>query len=168
MHSLQTTSLRNRRDRKGNGRLRFTAVTLHDKGGQEISSPLCGEAVRVRFHYESELEGQRDVDMAFNMRNDMGVVLTAFANIQSGQPRLAVHRRGCFECLWPQTNLRGGDYDCALFCAVDGDICDWMQSAFTIVIEDGDFYRTGTLVSRSHGDVLCEHQWSSVTEDSNV
>ena len=140
---------------------------MHNEVGQEIPSPLCGETVRVRLPYESEFDGrQRDVDVAFNMRNNTGMVLTAFANIQSGQPRLAVHRRGWFECLWPRTNLRGSEYDCALFCAVDGDTCDWMQSAFTMSIEDADFYGTGNLVSRNHGDVLCEHEWSSAKQDA--
>lgn len=167
MQSSQATSLRDRRERKGNGRLRFTAVTMHNEVGQEIPSPLCGENVRVRLHYESEFDGrQRNVDVAVNMRNSTGMVLTAFANIQSGQPRLAVHRRGWFECFWPRTNLRGGEYDCALFCAVDGDTCDWIQSAFTMSIEDADFYGTGNLVSRNHGDVLCEHEWSSAKEDA--
>ena len=35
-------------------------------------------------------------------------------------------------------NFRSGSYDCALFCAVNGEIVDWLQSAFTIQVEDGD------------------------------
>ncbi|MFN0076449.1 MAG: ABC transporter ATP-binding protein [Prosthecobacter sp.] len=163
--SLAVTRLDKRIDRKGNGRLHFHAISMHDAAGREIPSPLCGAPASIQFHYESDFaEGIHEVDVAIKLRNETGGVVTAFANIPTGQGRLAVTRRGYFECRWPKTLLRSGAYVCALYCAVDGDICDWMQDAFTIMIEDGDFYGTGVMLPRDHGDILCEHQWESHRE----
>jgi lipopolysaccharide transport system ATP-binding protein len=160
--SLSGTRLDERKDRKGSGQLRFHSVTMHDAEGQEVASPQCGRAARVRLHYRSNFSGEeRDVDVAFNMRNDSGVVISAFANIPTGASRLRLRPQGYFECHWPKTVFRAGNYGCALFCAVDGEVCDWMQDAFTISVEDGDFFGTGALISRDHGDVLCEHRWNS-------
>jgi len=159
---VQGIELQHRPDRKGNGKLRFLAVTFHDLTGKQVTSILCGSGVSVRLHYESTYNGQiRDIDVAFNLRNDAGVLITCFANIQTGRPRLPIHARGYFECAWPKTNIRGGEYDCALYCSIDGEVCDWLQNAFVFSLEDGDFFGTGHLVPRDHGDVLCEQQWSS-------
>ena len=160
--TMAVTLLRDRKDRKGNGRLRFHAVSMHDALGNEVPSPLCGKAASLRLHYDSDYPSEvHDVDMAFKLRNESGGTVTTFANIPAGQGRLALHKRGYFECMWPKTVLRSGSFVCALYCAVDGEVCDWMQDAFTITVEDGDFYGTGALLSREHGDVLCEHQWLS-------
>jgi lipopolysaccharide transport system ATP-binding protein len=165
IRSAQSNPLHLRTDRKGNGELRFTRVSLLSDAEEEVSSATCGESIRIRLHYKSHFHGQEcSVSVAFKLTNESGVVLTTFANIQTGQPRLRVHREGFFECVWPKANIRSGTYDCTIFCAVDGETCDWIQHAFTILFEDGDFYGTGQLVSRGHGDIVCEHHWQSVEE----
>jgi hypothetical protein len=80
-------------------------------------------------------------------------------SVDSGFSRLDIYRRGYFECQWPKFNLRFGDYDCNLFCSVNGDIVDWMQSAFIINVEDGDFFQSGKLVG-AQGEILIHHSWS--------
>jgi len=47
------------------------------------------------------------------------------------------------------------------FCAVNGDIVDWLQSAFTIHVEDGDFFNTGRIINREQGDILVSYDWTS-------
>ncbi len=159
---MAVTPLRDRKDRKGNGRLRFDQVSTHDAIGAEIPSPMCGKPASLRFHYQSKLpSGSHEVEIAFKLRNDVGGVVTAFGSTMCGQSQLPVHERGYFECRLPKNSLRAGTYVCALYCEVDGEICDWMQDAFSIVVEDGDFYGTGTLPPRDHGDILCEHSWAS-------
>jgi lipopolysaccharide transport system ATP-binding protein len=74
---------------------------------------------------------------------------------------LTIHSSGYFECYWPKFQLRSGRYDCNLFCSVNGEIVDWLQNAFIITVEDGDYYGTGKLIERAQGDVLIEHQWTA-------
>jgi lipopolysaccharide transport system ATP-binding protein len=72
-----------------------------------------------------------------------------------------IYHTGFFQCAWLKFNLRSGSYDCALFCTVNGEIVDWLQSAFTINVEDGDFFNTGRIISREQGDILVSYEWSS-------
>jgi lipopolysaccharide transport system ATP-binding protein len=164
MSSLDQTSrqeLRSRKDREGDGRLRVVDVSFHDQGGNHVEAAICGQPLRVRIHYESEFNGaEKPVDVAFNLRSNNGILLTCFANIQTGAERLPVHAKGYFECLWPKVNLRSGSYMSTLFVGVEGQTADWLQNAFQIPVEEGNFFGTGRLVTRDHGDLVMDQTWT--------
>jgi lipopolysaccharide transport system ATP-binding protein len=166
LNSLDKVSrqdLRFRKDRQGDGKLRVVGVTLHDDSGTRCEVAICGRPLRLRIRYESEFQGTHQmVDVAFNLRNGAGVLLTCFANIQAGAARLPVYARGYFECLWPKVNLRSGAYMSTLFVALDGQMSDWLHNAFQLQVEEGNFFGSGTLVPRDHGDVVFEQSWTSI------
>lgn len=151
-----------RTDRKGSQWLKFTRVTLYDPNGNEIKQVLNGQDVYIRLYYTSEKEFRKaSVLVSFNVRNSQGYLLANFNSFDSGQSLLNISKKGYFECLWPKFNLRSGIYVCNLFCSVNEDITDWLQSAFIINVEDGDYYQSGKLISRDQGDILISHTWSS-------
>jgi len=158
--TLSSTDVRDRTDRSGSQRLKFTQIIIYDSKGDEIDRVMSGQDILVRLYYQSQ-EDKRNASMfvSFNVRNNQGFLLTNLNSVDSGFSRLNIYRRGYFECRWPKFNLRPGDYDCNLFCSVDGEIVDWMQSAFTIHVEDGNFFRTGKLVG-AQGEILVDHSWS--------
>ena len=165
MEAMSMQDLKSRTDRQGNGHLKIVGVTFHNEKGDQIERCVCGQPIRVRLHYESNWSGEeRRVDVAFNVRNNVGSVLTCFGNVQTGQERVKVYSSGYFECCWPKVNLRAGQYSSAIYVAVNGEVCDWLQAAFQLYVEDGDFYDSGVLVSRNHGDILCDHSWQSCVE----
>jgi lipopolysaccharide transport system ATP-binding protein len=158
--TLTLTEVGKRKDRMGSQWLKFIKVVIYDSEGNEISQVLSGQDIFVRLYYESEKELQNAlVFVSFNLSNNQGVLLTNMNSIDSGFSRLDIFRRGYFECQWPKFNLRSGDYDCNLFCSINGDIVDWMQSAFVINVEDGDFFQTGKLAG-AQGEILIHHSWS--------
>ena len=160
--AVLSTNLRERRDRKGDGSLRFTRVDICTEKGEPVQIVLSGQTVRLRFYYESEIEyDQATVNLAFNIYTSNGVLLTHLNTRDVGRMLLPVGRSGYFECEWPDISLRSGVYTCALFCEVNGVIEDWIQSAFQIHIEDGDFFGTGSIVDRSQGDFLVHYNWTS-------
>jgi lipopolysaccharide transport system ATP-binding protein len=155
-------SLSERKERKGDGRLKVTAVSLHDAQGEQIQTAICGQPLRLRLHYTSRFRGAAHaVDAAFNLRNHEGALLTCFANIQTGADRLELFPEGYLECHVPAVALRGGSYISTIFVGVDGVTCDWIEDAFRLETEDGDFFGTGKLVPRDHGEVMFAQNWSS-------
>ena len=44
---------------------------------------------------------------------------------------------------------------------MNGEIVDWLQGAFILQAEDGDYYRTGRLIGRDQGDILISHAWGA-------
>jgi lipopolysaccharide transport system ATP-binding protein len=154
-------SLAERTDRTVNGWLRVVRISLCDGDGRPVRQALSGQDLLLRFHYESErVVPDARVNIAFNIRNRHGLLLTNLSSRDGGDLQATVHRRGFFQCNWPRFNLRSGSYACAVFCEIDGEIVDWVQSAFELQVEDGDFFGTGRLARREQGDVLVPHTWS--------
>ena len=165
MKDVQLTnslSLDDRTDRQGSQWLKFTKVELYDAEGNEQQQVLSGQDLIIRFYYVSSKNvSKASVLVAFNLRSSQGYLLSNLNSVDTGDNILDVYSSGFFECIWPKFNIRSGSCDCALFCSVNGEIVDWIQSAFAIHIEDGDFYGTGKVVSRDAGDLLVTHSWSS-------
>jgi lipopolysaccharide transport system ATP-binding protein len=163
--TLTLTEVGKRKDRTGSQWLKFTKVVIHDSEGNEINQVMSGQDIFVRLYYESEKEMRNAlVFVSFNLRNNQGVLLTNMNSVDSGFGRLDIYRRGYFECQWPKFNLRFGDYDCNLFCSINDEIVDWMQSAFIINVQDGNFFQSGKLVG-AQGEILIHHSWSSGRAD---
>lgn len=165
LHSVRTivsgTDLTERVDRKGSQWLRFTRVVVYDSEGNELRQVTSGQDVTIRFCYESSLEKRNaSVMIAFNVRSSQGYPIANLNSVDTGCDMLDIHSRGHFECRWPKLNLRSGDYDCNLFCSVGGEIVDWIQNAFFIHVEDGNYYGTGKLTDRTQGDILIDHTWA--------
>lgn len=149
-------------DRKGSGWLRFTEVVFADSDGNQIQTALSGSDLHIRFHYKAaNLLKDASINLGFNVRSMSGHLICNLNTVDNGSHRGDVHRNGYFECTWPSFSLRSGTYDCALFCEINGEIVDWLQSAFSIDVEDGDFHGTGKLIGRDQGDVLVRHSWKS-------
>ena len=160
--TVQAVNLAERRDRRGSQWLKFTKVGLFDTAGNEQRQVISGQDVFIRFYYVSD-KVMRDatVNIAFNVRSSQGYLLTNLNSFDVNKSSMNLYDAGFFQCAWPRFNLRSGSYDCALFCAVNGDIVDWLQSAFTIQVEDGDFFNTGSIITREQGDILFSYDWAS-------
>lgn len=163
--TMQTIPLSERRDRQGSQWLKFTKVGLYDNAGNEQRQVVSGQDVFLRFYYTSDrVMSNAVVNIAFGVTSSQGYLLANLNSLDVGKSVLDLYREGFFQCVWPRFNFRSGSYDCALFCAVNGEIVDWLQSAFTIQVEDGDFFNTGKLIGREGGDVLVCYDWSSYSK----
>lgn len=167
-HYLQTEqilwsdNLKDRQDRKGSKWLKFTKAVICNSQGIILNRVISGQDIFIKFYYESDRQvSKANVLIAFNIRNHQGTLLTNLNTADSGQSMLDIYANGYFECNWPMFNLRSGRYYCSLFCSVKGEIVDWIQNAFVIDVEDGDYHKTGQLISRNQGDILVSHSWRS-------
>jgi lipopolysaccharide transport system ATP-binding protein len=158
----ESADLAGRKDRKGAQWLRFYRIGFFDSTDNEISQVLSGQDLNLRFYYKSDrIINSATVNIAFNVRGPFGNYLTNLNNQDVAQTQMQICKEGYFECLWPHFNLRSGSYSCALFCSVNGEIVDWLQSAFSLLVEDGDYFKTGKLTGRDQGDFLVDYKWTS-------
>jgi lipopolysaccharide transport system ATP-binding protein len=164
MQSVQTsvlmTNLAERTDRNGSQWLKFTRISIYDLEGNELHKVLSGQDICIRFYYESDKNKQKaSVLVAFNVKSSQGYLLANLNSVDTGQSIFDIYASGYFECCCPKFRFRSGSYDCNLFCSVNGEVVDWIQSAFIIDVEDGDYYGTGKLLERNQGDVLIDCLW---------
>jgi lipopolysaccharide transport system ATP-binding protein len=159
---LHGSDLFKRKDRKGSQWLKFTRVAVYDDAGDEVQQAMSGKNVRIRLYYESSREKKNaTVNVAFAVKSIQGFLIANLNSLNTGQSRLDIYSKGYFECFWPKFNLRSGSYLCNLFCAVNGEVVDWITNAFDINVEDGDYYGSGKLMARGRGDILIDHSWLS-------
>ena len=152
--------LKDREDRKGDGKLKFTKVSVFDKQGNELKNVISGQDLIIRCYYSSNIEiVNAEVHVSIVIRDGL-YALSNLNSINSSISELPIYYKGSFECRWNKFNLSAGSYICSVYCSIKGKIADWVESAFIIDVEDGDFYNSGKLIT-IHGKVLIEHSWTS-------
>ena len=100
---------------------------------------------------------QRDIWFLLNGEQ----VLSNLNSADAGMSTVRVHERGYFACRLPRLGLRADTYRCNLFCSLDGEIADWIENAFTLEVEDGDYFGTGRLIGREAGQILVPQTWEN-------
>jgi hypothetical protein len=130
---------------------------------------MTGMDIEVRLHYVSSRPLEyATVEVAFNLANAMGLVITNFNSRDAGQSRMPIHHHGMFTCRWPRVGLKAGTYVGALFCSINGEIADWLQNAIEINIEAGDYFGSGRVIGAAQGDVVFMHDWRSQPQSTNA
>jgi len=147
--------VRDRIDRHGDGRLRFTEIrvgtgsAVRTGGDCEVSlfyagTPGAGE-VRVGFAVYGAL-----VEPIFQCLNEI-----------SGDIISEIAADGSFTCTIPKLPLSPGHYTISAYCEIDGKVADWVQHAAVLEVVEGDFFGTGRLPSEAHGTFYVDHRWMS-------
>jgi lipopolysaccharide transport system ATP-binding protein len=165
---LQAASLdlATRKDRRGSGLVRFVRVEILDENCKEQGVVLSGRPLRVRLHYRSAggktLENCR-VSVTFNGWGKMYFVTsTELVN----EDCLNLAPEGFIDCMIDELPLSLGTYYLGLYVDVNGDVQDWLDSAATLLVEDGNFYGTGRDYPKggAGATVLVRHRWLVPTE----
>ena len=150
-----------RTDRQGNQKLRFERLEILDDEGREVSKMICGRDYTLRFHYAAPAGRGGNALVAFNIQSSGEQVLSNLNSADAGMSTVRVHERGYFACRLPRLGLRADTYRCNLFCSLDGEIADWIENAFTLEVEDGDYFGTGRLIGREAGQILVPQTWEN-------
>src|SRR6267378_4126151 len=160
--------LATRKDRRGSGLVRFTRIEILDENCKEQGVVLSGRPLRVRLHYRAAggktLENCR-VSVTFNGWGKMYFVTsTELVN----EDCLNLVPEGFIDCIIDELPLSLGTYYLGLYVDVNGDVQDWLDSAATLLVEDGNFYGTGRdyPTGGAGATVLVRHRWQVPTESS--
>jgi lipopolysaccharide transport system ATP-binding protein len=158
----QSINLYDRKDRRGNNDLKFYNVKFYNENNKEISQLISGDYVILRFYYKSNFKiDKAHVHVAFNISTQSGILISNLNSIETGDCFINIYFDGFFECIWEKVNLRSGIYQCNLFCSVNQEVCDHVQSAFILDIVEGDFFGSGKISARRQGDIFIDHKWKS-------
>ena len=137
------TDLKKIKDRKGDQSLSFTKVEILTENNEPITQILSGHDILLRFYYKSIHPIKvAEVCVSFVVK-ERDYPLSNINTIDNGQYKMELFQNGYFECKWPNFNLTANQYDCSLFCSINGVISDWIDRAFQLNVEDGDFFNSG-------------------------
>ncbi len=165
--SLQTArdgDLSGHGERQGRGRVRFVSAWFEDGQGQTIEHAISGQLLTMVACYESELNRP-----LMNCRASMCVedllgrpLFNCSTELASNEP-LNLAPCGRIRCVIPRFPLSQGRYLVSLFLEVNREVEDWLISAMTLDVVDGDFFGSG----RQYPDgwqgigVMVPHHWET-------
>jgi lipopolysaccharide transport system ATP-binding protein len=103
------------------------------------------------------------VGLGFNDNN--GVRIFNVNNEITGNPLSINKKEGSIVCEISNLPLVKGEYPVTIFVSVKGDISDWIQDAFVLNVEEGDFFGCGKTQFKEQGSFLVKNIWSIEKND---
>jgi lipopolysaccharide transport system ATP-binding protein len=146
--------IREREDREGDGRVRFTSVEVAD------GAVRTGDRCTVSMRYEGTA-GVGVVRVGFAVYGALVEPIFQCVNDVSGDVIDEVASEGMFTCTIPRLPLAPGHYTVSVYVEIDGRIADWVQHAAVLEVVEGNFFGSGRVPSESHGRFYVDHSWTS-------
>jgi lipopolysaccharide transport system ATP-binding protein len=154
--------LRERHDRTGNGRMRFTELVIQDGRGNPVGAVASGQDIQISVGYEaSDSETLPKVCVSIAFHDMLGQLLLLCKNELTGEIFEMLPPRGRLVCHIPRLPFYPGRYDFNLHAEVNGVVADWLQPGGELAVVEGDFYGTGKLPPSTHRSFLVPHSWTA-------
>ena len=162
MRDMNGAALAERKDRRGDGRLRFTSCGFAAQDGLN-STVVCGSEARLRLGYT--LSGPAEsIAVSIGVLSLVGQKVLCLGNDVTGEVLSGLPVKGYLDCCFEKFPLLAGSYRLDLFCTCNGQICDWVKDAAVIEVVEGDFYGSGRLPPSGYGHLVVLHHWQCQPE----
>lgn len=150
-------------DHSGAGPISFRSFRCESFSGEPLKHMISGQAVRFVLAYTSSKtikEKMRVDEVSILVYGSEGNRLANLSSLYFDTDlSLGVAPEGQFVCSLPKFPLRSGHYTVDLYCKVNGYVSDWIRSAASFDVEDGDYYQTGRITTAYTGSMFIEHTW---------
>ncbi len=153
-----------RSDRQGEGQVRFVHAWFEDDSGKSINHAISGQRLGIGLRYESKMGGPlRNPRVSIAVENLLGGELFVCSTELTKDQPSSLPPSGAIRCVIPELPLSQGHYHLTLFFENNRVIQDWLKSALTLDVLDGDFFGTG----KQYPDgwqgkcVLVHHLWET-------
>jgi lipopolysaccharide transport system ATP-binding protein len=162
-----SVQLKDRKDRTGNGLIRFLSFELWDFYTKEpLNSIPSGNSCILAIKYEKRkaAEELNDFNVAVGIDDQFGNRISHLNNNMTNQLlQSKKEKEGRIEIEIKEIPLSKGTYTVTLFSTVRGDIADWIKNAGTFYVEEGDFFHTGKVPPEGQGVFYMQHSFSVVS-----
>lgn len=161
--------LRERSDRQGNGRLRFTDISFLNGDGNLTEAAVSGKPLTIHLKYAtSDGRPARNVDVDVAFYGAYGQLLF-FCKTHLGRGKFEeIPPQGVIVCQIPKFPLPPGRFRYKLWCQANREVADKIEDAGILPVVAGDFYGSGNLPAKNpEGIVMVEHSWSLLGPESN-
>jgi lipopolysaccharide transport system ATP-binding protein len=156
-----SVQLADRQQRKGGGRMRFTAISILNDRHDPIDVVTSGQDLSIALDYETR--GGETLDHAniqLKFAGTMGQPLFGCLSGVSRRESLSLPSHGRLVCRIPRVPLRPGTYTFTIWCTIGDTLEDHVADAGTLSVIEGDFFGTGKLPFGEVGEFLVPHRWS--------
>ena len=154
-----TATIKDRKDRTGTGKIKLVDIKILNKDLQPAGFVSSGWPCHFDFYCESK-EELKDIRIAINPFDSRTNSFSLFrlCSLDTDQSVKTFNKRGIIRCTIPKMPLVPGTYRTNVEIRVGNIIADFVENAFSIDVQGGDFYGTGRV--NSHSPILIAHCWS--------
>jgi lipopolysaccharide transport system ATP-binding protein len=154
-----------RRDRGGNGELRFTRVALRaGSPAREGVPPATGVPVEIVLGYTTASAAPvKNVRVAITVHDVLGGRVFATDTRLLNADFAELPAAGEIVCAVPALPLAAGAYPLEVWATVGEEVADWVENAAALDVEAGDFFGTGRhTIAEKNGPCVVRHAWRLV------
>jgi lipopolysaccharide transport system ATP-binding protein len=153
--------LRDRADRQGSGRYRFTEIAF-ESGGRVVDVPATGDELEIVLAFETpDGSAIRDAVFAVGISTLLGDHVLHCQSDVAGARFRELAPRGEVRLRFPRLALPPGRYVINVLGTAAGDIADWIQRASELTVAEGDFFGSGRMPPEANQTVLVEQTWEA-------
>jgi lipopolysaccharide transport system ATP-binding protein len=150
-----------RKDRKGNGKLKFTDCKLIDCNQKDIRTLVSGQEVTFRLFFETQKNvSLKNVSVAISIKSSNGTLISVFCNDYVDKKFTEIQNVGYFDCTIFKLPLMEDLFTLNIMANDSTEILDWIEDAVQINVENGDFFGSGKITELTHKSVLIDHKWN--------
>jgi lipopolysaccharide transport system ATP-binding protein len=150
-----------REDRRGDGRLRFTRITVLNERKKPVERVSSGQDVTIRLDYDThDGSSLTNANVQIKFGGALGQPLFACLYRAANGAPLTLRPGGHLLCQIPRLPLLPGGYTFTVWCTVGDVMADYVADAAELAVVEGDYFGTGKLPSNQVGDFLVTHSWS--------
>jgi lipopolysaccharide transport system ATP-binding protein len=158
----QSINLADRKDRMGNGVIRFKSVELKDEEGNILQALQCGKKGAIQIHFDrKDNKNINNLHIAFGIDDEFGQRVSHFSNEVTNQVFNNVHS-DCIKIIIDKVPLKKGNYAFTLYSTVNGELADYIIDAGNFEVEAGDYFNTGKLPPEGQGNVYINHTFQII------
>ena len=154
------TSIYDRLDREGEGKIKVTDIKFSNSNKQFIEELITGQQLFIHISYQciNTFIGQK-ISIALAFYGDDGILYTVLNSENTGVVYDNVKGSGELVCSINKLPLMEGNYFINVSINENGITQDWVQEATSINVIAGDFYGTGKINPTSHKSILIDNTW---------
>jgi len=154
------TEIVNRRDRGGDGTLRFVGFHLRNQNGEPLTTAVSGDPLELVLTYQMKAKNVKNASIYVWIRDAFTKGMISLSNVWTGQDLSNLPPEGEIICKLPRFPLREGRYYIDLGANINGSKADRVLRAVAMNVISGKFYPTGRTPKHANdGDFLTEHTW---------
>jgi len=158
---MMKISLAERRDRSGDGKIRFVSLTLKNENGDCVNSLMCGKKAVFSFAFENaQAQAMKNLQLSIGIDNAMGERVTFISNETTNEvfDEVRPEFKNIEVCI-EKLPLLQGRYGFTIYSTVNGVLSDWIQNAGFFEVEPGDYYGSGKLPPSGQGNFVMDYNF---------
>ncbi len=148
-HGGEGYELKDRTDRIGGDRFRFTAIDLIGESGDKLKQAISGEKLSIDIEYECYEKLEGNLILAVSINDNFGNTKASFVSDEMGVKIQDIKDKGNLRIEIPRLLLRAESYSVRLFASLNStapeSVLDTIENAARLVVNQGDFWKSGRL-----------------------